>query len=69
MYDYFSNKGPFLCDDICMWGYTAETKPNIRWESFAAKGRHTPDAIWQRGAIFHFSKRNKSVYNRKLWQI
>ena len=39
MYDYFSNKRPFLCDDICMWGYTAETKPNIRWESFAANDK------------------------------
>ncbi len=39
MYDYFSNKRPFLCDDICMWGYTAETKPHIRWESFAANDK------------------------------
>ncbi len=31
------------------------------------KGRHTPDAIQQRGAIFHFSKADKSVYNRKVW--
>ena len=34
---------------------------------FFAKGPHRPDAISQRGAIFHFSKRNKSVYNTKLW--
>ena len=33
------------------------------------KGRHTPDAIRQRCAIFQFSKANKSVYNRKLWYL
>ena len=28
-----------------------------------SKGRHTTDAIRQRGVTFHFSKANKSVYN------
>ena len=36
--------------------------------SRTAKGQHTPDAIRQRGAIFHFSKANKSVYNRNLYR-
>ena len=39
MYDYFSNKRPFLFGDIWMWGYIAEIKPNIRWESFAANDK------------------------------
>ncbi len=35
---------------------------------FFAKGPHRPDAISQR-ARFSFSKRNKSVYNTKLWLL
>ena len=35
-------------------------------QKLLCKDRHTPNAIRQRGAIFHFSKANKSVDNRKL---
>ena len=49
--------------------YSKDYTVNFWYHAVTTCGQHTPDAIWQRGAIFHSSNRNKSVYNTKLWQI
>ncbi len=56
------------CHIFALFHLKKKPKLKLRAES-RYKGRHTPDAIRQRGTIFHFSKANKSVHNRKLWQI